>query len=206
MQASFVAFFRATVMLACLVVLPLIAVTGSADLEPLRPALDWSRGFLERALTSNRAVAAHPPADEIGAAPPFQPVAPPADASPIGTTGAAAATPPMTVIGTDTPTASDATNPGPPVVESSPARDAGRAAGGSSALEGLERRLRDLGATYYLLEKWGDTGAYYRFHCRMALADNPEQFRYFEATDGVPERAMADVVQQVERWRRLLVR
>jgi hypothetical protein len=65
----------------------------------------------------------------------------------------------------------------------------------------MERRLREFGATYYLLETWGNGSEYYRFHCKMAIANNPTHTRQFEATDTDPLRAMARVVEQVEAWR-----
>ena len=65
----------------------------------------------------------------------------------------------------------------------------------------MERRLREFGATYYLLETWGNESEYYRFHCKMAIANNPAHTRTFEATDTDPLRAMGRVVEQVEAWR-----
>lgn len=65
----------------------------------------------------------------------------------------------------------------------------------------MERRLRDLGATYYLLEAWGGDGGLFRFHCKMAIAGNAQLNRHFEATDPDPLRAMERVLLQVEAWR-----
>ncbi len=65
----------------------------------------------------------------------------------------------------------------------------------------MERRLRELGATYYLLETWGNESEHYRFHCKMAIANNATHTRQFEATDTDPLRAMGRVVEQVEAWR-----
>ena len=65
----------------------------------------------------------------------------------------------------------------------------------------MERRLREFGATYYLLETWGNDSEYYRFHCKMAIANNPTHTRQFEATDTDPAAAMGRVVEQVEAWR-----
>jgi hypothetical protein len=64
----------------------------------------------------------------------------------------------------------------------------------------MESRLRDLGATYYLLEAWGGEGVF-RFHCKMAIAGNAQLNRHFEATDPDPLRAMERVLTQVETWR-----
>jgi hypothetical protein len=63
----------------------------------------------------------------------------------------------------------------------------------------MERRLREYGATYYLLETWAN-GGNYRFFCQMSLANNPGHTRNFEVTDTDPLRAMGRVVDQVEAW------
>lgn len=65
----------------------------------------------------------------------------------------------------------------------------------------MEQRLRTLGATYYLLEAWGNAGNLYRFHVKMALAGNPSYNRHFEATDADPIMAMRHVLSEVEAWR-----
>jgi hypothetical protein len=64
-----------------------------------------------------------------------------------------------------------------------------------------QHRLRELGATYYLLETWGRNGELYRFHCKIAVAGNPDYTRHFEATDRDASRAMQQVLEQVEAWR-----
>jgi hypothetical protein len=66
----------------------------------------------------------------------------------------------------------------------------------------IERRLRDYGATYYRLETWGDAGEFYRFHCKMAVGNNPNYTQQFEATHGDALQAMTSVLEQVEAWRR----
>lgn len=65
----------------------------------------------------------------------------------------------------------------------------------------MERRLRENGATYYLLETWGNEGELYRFHCKMAIGNNPNYTRHFEATDRDALKAMAQVLERVEAWR-----
>jgi hypothetical protein len=66
---------------------------------------------------------------------------------------------------------------------------------------GIQDRLKELGATYYLLESWGDQQQVYRFYCRMAIGGNPNYTHYFEATDSDPLRTMHGVLRQVETWR-----
>jgi hypothetical protein len=63
-----------------------------------------------------------------------------------------------------------------------------------------QQRLRDLGATHYKLESWGDQGQWFRFHCEVATS-NLQQPQPFEATDSSPERAMQTVARQIENWR-----
>lgn len=66
----------------------------------------------------------------------------------------------------------------------------------------VEKKLRDLGANYYLLENWGDQGECYRFHCRIAVAKGGNFTKHFEATDAQPLGAMTRVLADVEAWRR----
>jgi hypothetical protein len=65
----------------------------------------------------------------------------------------------------------------------------------------MQDRLRQLGATYYLLETWGNQKQYYRFYCQMAVGGNNGYTHYFEATNANPLDAMAEVLHQVEAWR-----
>jgi hypothetical protein len=65
----------------------------------------------------------------------------------------------------------------------------------------VTQRLRDLGATYYLLETWGRSGELYRFHCKMAVAGSQSYTRHFEATSADAAQAMRSVLEQVEAWR-----
>lgn len=64
-----------------------------------------------------------------------------------------------------------------------------------------QRRLRELGVSYYLLETWGDQGQLFRFYCRLTVGGNPACTRYFDAVDAEPLTAIAKVLQQVEAWR-----
>jgi len=63
-----------------------------------------------------------------------------------------------------------------------------------------QERLRQLGATYYLLESWGSQEQLYRFYCRVAVDENADYTRYFEAIHADPFQAMRQVLQQVEAW------
>ena len=65
----------------------------------------------------------------------------------------------------------------------------------------LQQRLRKAGATYYLLESWGDRQQLFRCYCRVAIGGNPAHTRHFEATDAEPLAAMSEVLRQIEVWR-----
>jgi len=65
----------------------------------------------------------------------------------------------------------------------------------------IQRRLRELGASYYLLEKWGTEGQLYRFHCRVAIGEGGGANRHFEAIDASARTTMQQVLAQVEAWR-----
>lgn len=65
----------------------------------------------------------------------------------------------------------------------------------------IPERLRQLGATYYLLESWGSDQQMYRFYCKMAVGGCADYTRYFEASHSDPLHAMQQVLQQVEAWR-----
>jgi len=65
----------------------------------------------------------------------------------------------------------------------------------------IQDRLRQLGATYYLLETWGNQRQFFRFYCQMSVGGNASYTHYFEATNPDPMAAMADVLRQVEAWR-----
>jgi hypothetical protein len=65
----------------------------------------------------------------------------------------------------------------------------------------IQDRLRQLGATYYLLESWGNQQHMYRFYCKIAVGGSVHYTRCFEATHADPVQAMVQVLGQVEAWR-----
>ena len=65
----------------------------------------------------------------------------------------------------------------------------------------IQTRLRQLGATYYLLESWGNQPQMYRFYCKMAVGGSAQYTRCFEATHADPLQSMEQVLRQVEAWR-----
>ena len=65
----------------------------------------------------------------------------------------------------------------------------------------VQQRLRQLGATYYILETFGDETREFRFYCRMSVGGNPHVSKPFWCTDGNALKAMTGVLKQVEEWR-----
>jgi hypothetical protein len=64
----------------------------------------------------------------------------------------------------------------------------------------IERRLQQLGASYYRLEEWGNQREFYRFSCDMAIGDDPNLARSFQAIRGDRVEAMTDVLGQIEAF------
>jgi len=92
----------------------------------------------------------------------------------------------------------------PYAAKSNPVRDnAAPVAAGTNdeKFRRAEMRLRELGATHYMLETWGPDNNRYRFVCKMAIGGNAEVNRYFQAIDENPWQAMETVLRQVEDWR-----
>ena len=96
---------------------------------------------------------------------------------------------------------------GSSVYGSPPHEPAPPAAGAASPLRQperftqMERKLREYGATYYLLETWGKDGQSYRFHCRIAAGNDAKLSRHFEASNRDALEAMSEVLQRVAAWR-----
>jgi hypothetical protein len=64
-----------------------------------------------------------------------------------------------------------------------------------------EQRLRQMGATYYVLEAIEPRTQEYRFFCKVAAGARPDQTRAFYAADRDALAAVNEVVRQVEGWR-----
>ncbi len=232
MESSTVIAFRALVMLACLIVVPLAAIFGSQFPDVVKSVLIdhiWPPG--EKAAT--------PVSFSQGDAPPFAPGSPPnwhtdpapsaaAPALSPSAAGPGYAPPPVRPL-TSSPGAVEPTGARGPAGDGAVRHALHEAAGSPAAMPArsgapgmlppgaaaapmappgqtdrftyMECRLRDFGATYYLLERLVNGGERYRFFCQLPLAGNPGPTRNFEATDTDPLRAMARVVEQVEAWR-----
>jgi hypothetical protein len=222
MQSSAVVTLRALVMLLCLVLVPLAAIFGSA-LPQAFESLVEGRGIPRITRTANQADDAR---SRGGEAPAFggagqrqaagEPIPPRGILDGTGSLwapGVASSTSP----GRDSPADATTAPPRSPAPElpvgpssaigigtgTSPAPTAQAIAmqAGGESFQQIERRLRELGATYYLLETWGNTGQQYRFHCKVSVAGNPNRTRHFDATDNDPVRAMRRVVEEIEQYR-----
>jgi hypothetical protein len=68
-------------------------------------------------------------------------------------------------------------------------------------LRELGARLQQLGATYYVLESWGNDQQLYRCYCKVAVAGSAAYTHCFEAIQADPLEAMLQVVRQVEAWK-----
>jgi hypothetical protein len=73
--------------------------------------------------------------------------------------------------------------------------------GAATPFSQIQDRLKQLGATYYLLETWGNQQQLFRFYCKMAVGGNANYTHCFEYIGADPLQAMSEVLKQVENWR-----
>jgi hypothetical protein len=188
-------FFRAVVMLAFLAMIPILALSGNSLPDAIRKAME---NYLPGLLGNNKP---EKTAEGLTEAPPFT-GAKPAIGQPASVYTAAVPGPsPAAVIPPE--------NSDPGVVpakfqmpvESRPLPAGGVVAGSEGAFQKIQNRLKSLGATYYLLETWGNDQRMYRFYCEMSMAGDADFTRSFEATHSDPIGAMQKVLTQVEDWR-----
>lgn len=78
---------------------------------------------------------------------------------------------------------------------------AANSSGGDSEYLSIERRLRQMGVVYSMLESNGRDGGRFRFLCRVALPGSSTKYQKFEATGSDPVEAMRQVIGKVEQWR-----
>jgi len=213
MQSSAVVTLRVAVMLTCLTVAPMAAIFGSS-LPKVVTSLLHGKGFprTERAPTVGELRAAGGEAPVFNAsvqmpgqgAPPdgFPPRA--AEAAPMGPAGGATGTAPGSPGPAVPPSALAPTPnvpPGPVRQSAQMDPDPAAPAALGDATQQIEKRLRELGATYYLLEYLAANDQHYRFHCKMSIVGSPNHTRTFEAIENNPVQAMRLVLDQVQQWR-----
>jgi hypothetical protein len=71
-----------------------------------------------------------------------------------------------------------------------------------ATIKAIHTRLKQLGATYYLLEPCGDRMESFRCFCKVAVGGNPHFTRNFQQIDADPVKAMTMVLQQIEDWQK----
>ncbi len=213
-QSSAAVMFRGLVMLGCLITIPLVAVFGkslpdvfNSLLQGQWPSqLPWSEPAPESfhaAQPAGRAPA------EGGISPTWSQMTD----VPTGVTASRWQVVPADYQSPVDPSAARFPEPargsemGSEMVENPQLRPLSGAPGVLTAppMEGrfaaIQDRLRQLGATYYLLESWGSREYLYRFYCKVAVGGNPDYTHFFEATHRDPLEAMGEVLRQVEAWR-----
>ncbi|MEX2140100.1 MAG: hypothetical protein WD894_12615 [Pirellulales bacterium] len=216
MQNSAVMAIRATVLLVCLIAVPVVAICGKNAPDVVKSLIrDFTSSPAKVAPTSTGSSdapvfrpglmgppASSPAEDSTAALSPAPKAAPKAAAlshsldvrtagADIASTGPAIATIAHQV---------DVSGPGPDRQAMSDSRpnESNAVHFPPDYFRSAETRLRALGATYYLLETLGPTGDQYRFVCKVATGSQPEQILAFFAVDRDPLAAMNQVVRQVE--------
>jgi len=182
MQSSAGIALRALIMLACVIVIPIIAMSGTSWSEILNKFRDFRwPAILNPALASTAA----PSAEALGQV--AAPSAVRAKADPISVSAADSAGR-VSKLSYAAPIAGPGENgPGQDVLD-------------PAALESVQRRLQELGATYYVLESWGNGRPMYRFYCQMAVGGDARLTRHFEHVASKPLDAMRQVLHSVEGW------
>ena len=168
MRGSASTAFRAFLMLACSVAIPVLAIWGAS----------WSE------IVKKFQNIPCPAILNLASASPSTPAS--SDAPRFAQQGLAAEPRPIPIAA-----------PGLPIAPVGPTRTAAV----PSECREIQERLQRLGATYYVLESWGNDQQLYRFCCKMAVAGNADYVHCFEATHSDPLQAMQQVLQQVETWR-----
>jgi hypothetical protein len=182
MQSSAAVAFRALVMLACVVGIPMLAMSGTSWSEIVKKFQDFRWPTI-----LSPASASTPNTDDDD-----QPSATPSEAG----------VPPVFCETPQNRSADSTKQAAPPLAVSAmpPAATPPTATEpGSPTSKEIEQRLQRLGATYYLLETWGNNEQLYRFSCRAAAGASFT--RYFEAVEADPAQAMLKVLRQLEAWR-----
>ena len=196
---------RALIMLACVVGLLVWAVSDASWSDMLKKLQNYRwPAILEPVAASTSAPLEEAP--RFGTSP-ARASSPAAMSAPLCQIPAPAATsrnplsetPPSAVISAEYQASAELTPPAPL------ANIAGDAAAGPTSstdpFRSIQDRLRELGATYYLLESWGTGQQMYRFYCKMSVGGSADYTRYFEASHADPLQAMREVLGQVESWR-----
>lgn len=218
MQSSVGLAFRALVMLACVALVPLLAIYGKQLPEFYRAVVEAYKArtqpkAADPLATLGTDAPAWAPTNDRGLQSAGKTLGAPAPwnnsgqtALPLPSTGGSPAAPIGTVRPASFSSPIDAGKSADAIATASrtspkdTALQAGATDTCSVQFRHAEQRLRELGATYYLLETFGDG---YRFYCEVSLAGNADSGhnRVFQATDPDPLQAMKKVLDEVEGFR-----
>ncbi len=183
MQSSSAVAVRAIVMLACVIGIPAWAMSGASWSDIVKKFQDFHWPAMLPPTSASTAATA-------GEAPRFTPNR--STGGPLAGEAAAAGQPGRPNAGfrphpDDASSGNLVLDPGLPVA--------------ATELRGVQERLRELGATYYLLESWGSDQRLFRFYCKVAVGGNADYTHWFEAIHADPLQAMQQVLRRVEAWR-----
>ena len=210
--SSATVMFRALVMLACLVAIPLAAVFGRSLPEMLKMLLARRWPIRQAAVPDPSGEAS----GDLGEAARFQAMTPPTGGSPappqeVGSDWNARPMQPMPAgPGQTVDRALSAVIPAgyESVVRAAGAGGLAPASGtaaqtgsGDAPFQQIQDRLRHLGATHYRLEFWGNRQQLYHFCCDVAVGADPNYAHHFQATAANRLEAMLQVLDEVEDWR-----
>jgi hypothetical protein len=174
MHSSATTIFRAFLMLVCTVAVPVLAIWGASWSEICKKFQNLPCPAILNLASASTPAGSTSPTASAGEAPRFTPTASAGERSPA----------PIVAPALPAATAETAVAPADP-----------------AACQEIQNRLQKLGATYYVLESWGDERQLYRFCCKMAVGGNADYVHCFEATHADPLRAMQQVLRDVETWR-----
>ena len=182
MQASLFMMARILTMLACLILVPLAALFGTALPDVIREKLSGpaprAAARLGQAASPVKSNPQRPESPTRSS--PFVP-SKPADPPPPAASRQPVGNPPAANLPVGNPPSGDASQ--------------------SDGLLVLLQRLQQLGALHYRLERSPQAGGQYWFRCDVAGSREP-----FVATDSDPIRTTERVVRQVEAWQASKIR
>jgi hypothetical protein len=214
MHSSAAVAGRALIMLACVVGIPIVALSGTSWSDMVKKLQDfrWPAVLgLASASTSTDGLASSgeatrlsipgPPASPtaVGKVTPFAEPESPGPLGPMPTNMAALPMPTAPGVSPVMPVGYQEGQTASLLADNTSA--AGLSDLGADPFHSIQDRLRQMGATYYLLESWGNDQQTYRFYCKMAVGGSAEFTRCFESTDADPLQAMLKVLRQVEKRR-----
>jgi len=202
-MSTFILWFRAGVMLACVTAVPLTAAFKPGLFAGACKAISEC----VKRLTDDGFEAAHDSSKEqiteLARQPMPQPVAHVAVAGGSGRSSESAAPVPVKSL----PSGPVAIGASSGTIDSGPAPPAGASAKASPQAELVAwqreaAQLQHLGAVHYALQEWGSGDGVYRFHCRVAVSGDPSCQRHFSAIDADAGRAVRSVIDRVREFRR----